>query len=237
LKNLSPSRVGGNPNEKGWLGAESPSLAVKGFDVGKKWLVVPQNKCRKKRDEMKRLALAVGCLAFWTMGSSAAFAQDNGPVGGPSVRFGVEGGIYLANLNGPNVNDEVGSRLGFVGGAFLGLPLAASLALQPEILYSQKGGKYNGNPYQLDYWEVPILLDVTLVGPLAILLGPSFALNAANSGVDNINDSDIGLVAGAQLNIDRFLVSGRYEIGLTNVTNNQSVQNGTFGFLVGFSFI
>jgi len=185
---------------------------------------------------MKKVTLTLGCLAWLVMGSSLAIAQESG-TGGSGVRLGVEGGINLANLNGANVNDEVGSRLGFVGGAFLGLPLGPTLSLQPEILYSQKGGKYNGSPYQLDYWEVPILLDVTLVGPLAILLGPSFSLTAANNGISNLNDSDVGLVGGAQLTFDRFLVSGRYEIGLTNVTNNQSIQNGTFTFMVGFSFI
>ena len=176
-------------------------------------------------------------MILLVLGSSLAFADDSTSSTGPSVRFGVEGGINLANLNGANVNDEVGSRLGFVGGAFLGLPLGESLKLQPEALYSQKGGKYNGNPYQVDYWEIPILLDVTLVGPLGLLLGPSFAFTAANNGIANINNSDVGLVAGGQLNLDRFLVSGRYEIGLTNVTNNQSIQNGTFTFMVGLSFI
>jgi hypothetical protein len=186
---------------------------------------------------MKKLALAMGCVAMFALGGSFAFADEGGSMPGSGLRLGVEAGFNLANLNGPDVNDVFGSRLGFVGGAFLGLPLASSLALQPEILYSQKGGKYNGNPYQLDYWEVPILLNVTLVGPLAILLGPSFALDSANNGVSHINDGDIGLVAGAQLNLNRFLVSGRYEFGLTDVTNNQSIQNGTFTFLVGFSFI
>lgn len=200
-------------------------------------MAVPQNKSRKKELEMKSLTLAASFIAFFALGSSFSYADENGVPGAPNVRFGVEAGFNLANLNGPDANDVFGSRLGFVGGAFLGLPLGPTLQFQPEILYSQKGGKYNGNPYQLDYWEVPILLDVNLVGPLGILLGPSFELNSANNGISNINDSDMGLVLGAQVNVERFLVSGRYEIGLTNVTNNQSVQNGTFTFLVGFSFI
>jgi hypothetical protein len=186
---------------------------------------------------MKRFSLALGCSLLLTLGSTFVYADESVSPVGPTVRLGVEGGFNLANLNGANVNDAVGSRLGFVGGAFLGLPLGTSLTLQPEILYSQKGGKYNGNPYQLDYWEIPILLDVNLVGPLGLLLGPSFDFNSANSGVANINNSDVGLVVGGQVNLSRFLVSGRYEVGLTNVTNNQSVQNGTFTFMVGLSFI
>jgi hypothetical protein len=186
---------------------------------------------------MNKFALAMGCLVLFSLGSSFSYADEGGSMPGSGVRLGVEAGFNLSNLNGPNANDVFASRLGFCGGAFLGLPLGPALQLQPEILYSQKGGKYNGNPYQLDYWEIPVLLDVNLVGPLGFLVGPSFAYNAANNGIADIDNSDVGLVLGAQVNVERFLVSGRYEIGLTNVTNNQSVQNGTFTFLVGLSFI
>lgn len=188
---------------------------------------------------MKKFALAFVFFVGSVVGSSSLFAQENAVSGGSGVRLGLEAGFDLSNLNGPNVNDVFGSRLGFVGGAFLGLPLAPTLSIQPELLYSQKGGKYNGYDYQLNYWEVPILLDVTLVGPLGILLGPSFDSTAANNAGagSGINNSDIGLILGAQLNFDRFLFSGRYEFGLTNVTNSQSVQNGTFTFMAGLSFI
>ena len=153
------------------------------------------------------------------------------------MRLGVEGGINLANLNGANVGDAFASRVGLAGGAFLGLPLGPSLELQPELLYEQKGGKFNGNAYQLNYVEVPILLDITFIGPLGLLVGPSFDANVYNSGVGNVNNTDMGLVLGAQLNLDRFLVSGRYEVGLSNISSNTAVQNGTFTFLVGLSFI
>jgi hypothetical protein len=111
------------------------------------------------------------------------------------------------------------------------------LALQPEVLYEQKGGKINGNSYQVDYVEVPILLDITLVGPLGILLGPSFAGKVFDNNLNDVNNSEVGLIGGAQLNLSRILLSGRYEVGLTDVSSNQKIQNGTFTLLVGLSFI
>jgi hypothetical protein len=183
---------------------------------------------------MKKFTLTVSCLLLSLLGSSFAGADETA---GPLPKFGVEAGCNFANLNGPNVNDEFASRLGFVEGAFLSLPLGPIVAFQPELLYEQKGGKVNGNPYRLDYLEVPVLLDVSLIGPLGILLGPSFAANVDNTGVSDPNSTDIGLILGAQLNLDRLLLSGRYEVGLTNVSNNQNVQNGTFTFLVGLSLI
>jgi hypothetical protein len=122
-----------------------------------------------------------------------------------------------------------------VGGGFLDVPLASVLNLQPEILYEQKGGKYYGTAYQLDYIEIPILLDVALIGPFGILVGPSFAVEVGN--VNNVNDTDIGVILGGQLNLDRFLVSFRYEAGLLNIFPINPAQNGTFTALVGLSFI
>ncbi len=66
---------------------------------------------------------------------------------------------------------------------------------------------------------------------------PAFAANVDNEGVSNPNSTDVGLILGAQLNFARFLLSGRYEVGLTDVSSNQNIQNGTFTFMAGFSFI
>ncbi len=182
---------------------------------------------------MKKLILSFGCLCLLLISGSTVRADDAGIVPGP--RLGVEGGIDLANFNGQNVNDVFASRAGFVGGAFMELPLGLALNLQPEILYEQKGGKYNGQDYQLNYVEVPVLLNIAFIGPLGLLVGPAFDLNVA--GVNNINNTDIGLVLGGQLNLDRFLTSCRYEVGLSNVSSTNAVQNGTFTVLVGLSFL
>jgi len=189
---------------------------------------------------VKKTVLNWGCLCLLAMAgllTGAPEAQADPVLG---LKLGLEGGINLSNLNGPNVNDAVGSRLGFVGGAFADIPFTPSLALQPEVLYEQKGGKYNGTAYQLDYVEVPILLNIGFGIPVinpSLLVGPSFSSNAANSGLANVNSNEMGLILGAQANLFQFLFSGRYEIGLTNVSSTQNIQNGTFTFLVGLSFI
>jgi hypothetical protein len=183
---------------------------------------------------MKKIILRLGCLCLLVIGGLLAGTDEAAadPVSG--VRLGVEGGINLGNFNGPYTSDGIGSRAGFAGGGFLDMPLIPGLNIQPEILYEQKGGKFNGTAYQLDYVEIPILLDIALVGaPLAILVGPSFDNLVGN--VNNVNNTDIGVVLGGQVNLDSFLVSGRYEFGLLNVFN--VIQNSSFTVLVGMSFI
>jgi hypothetical protein len=186
---------------------------------------------------MKKITLMIVGLFLMLAGNSFAADAQASTGGDSGLRLGVEGGFNLANLQGQNVNDVFASRLGFVGGAFLDLPLSPSLAIQPEVLYEQKGGKFNGNAYQLDYIEIPILLDVTLLGPLGVILGPSFDSNVASNGVVDVNRTDVGLILGAQVNVAPILVSGRYEVGLNDVSSDQKIQNGTFTFLVGLSIL
>jgi len=191
---------------------------------------------------MKKITGIIGCLLLLAFGSSYASAGDSKESGGsiPSPLIGLEGGINLANLHGSNAGETYKSRLGFVGGAFVNIHLSPHLALQPELLYEQKGGKINGNTYKLDYVEVPTLLEITLGGHglnPGILVGPAFNSNVASHGVVNVKKSDVGLVLGGQVAITKFIVSARYEIGLNDVNSNENLKNGTFTLLVGYSIL
>lgn len=171
----------------------------------------------------------------------------------PSNTFnvGLEAGANFSTLVGSDVTTNFGSstlsnKLGFVGGGFLCLNFGSSFGIRPEVLYEQKGVAISGTSTttELDYFEIPVLLKFSLGTPAvnpAILIGPSFAWNTlAQSGgvnVSGVSSSDVGLVGGIEVDIDKFLVSGRYELGLDNVTQDSKIQNGTFTFLVGYSFM
>lgn len=188
---------------------------------------------------MKRIKLVVGCFLFFAMsiGMARADADESSSSGGSLVHFGLEGGFNLASLNGPDPTYVYDSRLGFVGGAFLMLPLGPSFGLHPELLYEQKGGKINGNDYQVDYFEVPVLLEVRIIGTLSLLAGPAFNAVVSNTNVTNVNNMDTGLIAGAQVLLGPIVVTGRYEIGVNDISSNQKIHNGTFTFMGGFCFI
>jgi len=164
--------------------------------------------------------------------------------------LGLEAGANFSNFLGADVSTISGandSKLGLVGGGFLSLNFGNSFAIRPEVLYEQKGNQISGTSTstQLDYIEIPVLLKLSLGSPVVnpgILFGPSFAWNvvakdASGGNIPNIATSDVGLVAGVEVDIDKFLVSGRYELGLDNVAQNVNIQNGTLTFLVGFSFM
>ncbi|HTC22176.1 MAG TPA: porin family protein [bacterium] len=188
--------------------------------------------------KMKLLVLALMLASLTAVQASAQ-----------SFNLGLEAGANFSNFIGSavtefsNVND---SKLGFVGGGFLSLNFGNSFAIRPEVLYEQKGNAISGTSTttELDYIEVPVLLKVGLGSPVfnpSILLGPSFSWNllAKDSlgNTSNINNSDIGVVGGVEIDIDKFLVSGRYELGLEDIQKNVNVQNGTITLLVGYSFM
>jgi hypothetical protein len=194
--------------------------------------------------KIKNRTLTVGLSSFFILISTFAMAAGEGaPVttAVPLPRLGVEGGFTFGNLTGQNVNDVFGSRFGIVGGVFFNLPVVEStLGFQPEVLYVQKGGKFDGNLYQLDYLEVPLLVDINFGMPAFnpdILFGPCVDDILATEGVSDANHFDIGLMLGAQINFSGFFVSGRYELGLTNVSSDQNIQTDTWMFMAGLSYI
>jgi hypothetical protein len=192
---------------------------------------------------MKKLILTVGCWLVFLSGTSFGIAAEDGTAANavPVPRLGVEGGFTFGNLTGPNVSDVFGSRFGIVGGAYLNLPVMGSvLGFQPEFLYEQRGGKFEGNLYQLDYLAVPLLVDINLGMPVFnpdILVGPCLDDVVATEGVPDANHFEVGLMAGAQVNFSGFFVSGRYELGLTDVSGVQNIRTDTWIIMAGLSYI
>ena len=190
--------------------------------------------------KLKALALALVLTGF---GAVQASAQN--------FHLGLEAGANFDNFIGTDVSASslTSSRLGLVGGAYLTLQFGSSFAIQPEVLYAQKGGQDTAsNTYQLDYIEIPVLFKLSLGTPIVnpgLLLGPTFNMNilakvvngGASSDITNVNQTDIGVMGGVVVDIDKFSVSGRYELGLTDITTASKVQNGTITVLVGYSFM
>lgn len=190
---------------------------------------------------MKFKAIVMGLILAGGMAVQASAQTFN---------VGVEAGANFSNFVGSGVSglgSANDSKLGLVGGGFVCLNFGSSFAIRPEVLYAQKGNQVSGTSTttQLDYIEIPVLLKLSLGSPVVnpgILFGPAFAWNVvarnSNGGnIPNVSTSDIGLVAGLELDIDKFLISGRYELGFNNVAQNVNVQNGTITLLAGYSFM
>ena len=117
-----------------------------------------------------KIILAFLASAF----STALFAQTTTTTG---TTFGVRAGINLQNINGKNVNgDKLKNNVttGFNVGVNAEIPIGIDTYIQPGILYSTKGAKWEGTDQKvhISYIEIPVnLLYKPLLGTGHMLLG------------------------------------------------------------------
>jgi len=93
-------------------------------------------------------------------------------------------------------NQNQASRTGFTGGVYLAIPVGSSVVLEPEVLYVQKGSKYDQSlsgsiadpdygtvTYKSDYLEVPVLARYNFnpAGGAYLLAGVSVGFNVSCS--------------------------------------------------------
>jgi hypothetical protein len=137
--------------------------------------------------------LVCAAIVLWAAVAPPATGQD------PGVRFGIKQGVALMTITGddlptvgrPNASDVYDRRVGLAIGGLAIVPLPGPLALQPELLYVQKGATVSDGrvtvTQKLDYIELPLLAAVDLppVGALSprLLAGPYAGINVANDEV------------------------------------------------------
>ena len=182
------------------------------------------------------------------------------------ARTGIKGGLSASTLQFDNVDfTDRKERIGFHAGLFTQIPLGSAFAIQPEILYVNKGassnyrflGSENRASFNLNYAEVPVLATIKLGNAAEIQAGPyvSYLLNTNvsngnNSGTsalalnaDNFNRVDYGVAGGLNVYFGQVLLGLRYTQGLQQIANStasraifDNAKNGV-GFLsVGYSF-
>jgi len=155
-----------------------------------------------------------------------------------NLGFGLKGGINIANQSSPEeaLNVNVKNLMRFHGGVYFNYFFLNNIAIQPELLVSGKGSKWD-DPYTdtrdlLTYIDMPLLIRYQPVEILNIHAGPQFGymISALQDPMsddekfdikDWYNDLDIGLLVGAEANLPfRINVTVRYILGLSEVTND-----------------
>ena len=105
---------------------------------------------------MKKVILSLALLAGLT---SVAQAQ--------TARFGVKAGANLANISGKDTEDAK-NLVGLSAGIMADVSFSDLISFHPELLYSQKGVKYESGGATLQirtsYLDLPLLLRVKADG-------------------------------------------------------------------------
>lgn len=177
------------------------------------------------------------------------------PAGG-----GIKAGLSMADLvysgGGESTSGDV--KMGLMAGGFLNLPLGqGKMAVQPELLYVQKGTQEDWGPItakmKLDFIQIPILLKAILgesktrinffAGPaVGILMSAKVSAEGESEDVkDEVNSTEFSVIGGMGVDIDKLCLEFRADLGLSNLAKDAdggySIKSAGFGFLVGYSFM
>ena len=171
---------------------------------------------------MKKISLFLCTLLV----TATIFAQN--------ASIGLKAGLNVSNLSN-NSGYEMGSKVGFHGGLLAHVHLAPSLALQPEVLYSNQGAKYTVNGVEhnlnLNYINIPLQLQYMFANGFRLQTGPQVGFLA--SVKDKVADNETGFFTSQDFKTVDFSwsaglsylspsglgVDGRYNFGITNINN------------------
>jgi hypothetical protein len=164
------------------------------------------------------------------------------------TKFGIKAGANLASLAGDDV-DDAKMKIGFNVGGFAKIGLTESLSLQPELVFSAQGAKFEDEgddvKYNLSYLNIPVLLQYNLPMGLNFEAGPQigFLVGAkAKQGdekadvKDFFKSTDFSLALGAgYLTKANIGFNARFNLGLGNIADsddgdvkNSVIQVGVF---------
>ena len=191
-----------------------------------------------------KVFLVLGFLFF----SGAAMAQFN---------VGVKGGVNISKVDDKAFKDEF--AYGYHLGGFVEVGLGKRLKIQPEVLWNQFNTRKdtafrnvtnnlldfnNYDDVKLNYLSIPILLSYKLGNVLSLQAGPQFGilLNQDNTLLENgkeaFKSGDFSMLGGVQLNLSKIRLSGRYFVGLNNISeieDQSKWKNQGFQISAGFA--
>ncbi|HRN57197.1 MAG TPA: porin family protein [Agriterribacter sp.] len=182
---------------------------------------------------MKRFILSVVCISFLFIALSAS-AQG--------IKLAVHAGANMGKLEGKSFKDEY--QLGYHLGVAPEIMFSSKWGIQPEVLFSQTNTttstdfhdiyKVSVNELKdvkLNYLSIPLLLAYRPVSFFTLQAGPQFGIlmskqnTLLENGGEAFKNGDFSMVGGAQINILKLRVYGRYGIGLYNINDIDNRDN------------
>jgi len=162
--------------------------------------------------------------------------------------FGVKGGVNFASIMG-DTHNAIKYRTAWNVGLVAEIETSSNTSVQPEIMYSSQGFKFNGgyvggigedyyyeaDDFQLDYLNIPIVFKYYIndegfsfeTGPQLGFLLSSKAENGTSEENDRLNEllttASFDWLLGFGYKFENgFNVNARYNFGLTNVWKGRS---------------
>ncbi len=211
-------------------------------------------------------------LAFICLIGTYAFGQDNYNERQSdndfreTVRFGVKIGTNYSNVYDSEGEEfDANAKFGLATGVFLSVPIGKYLGIQPEILFSQKGFKAEGNLFTTtyvltrtsNYIDIPLLVSIKPIENISILAGPQYSYlisqtnkfeNAQTSieqeeafDNENLRKNTFCFTGGFDINVNPLVIGGRvgwdlYKNNGDGTTTTPRYKNVWYQVTLGFQF-
>ena len=189
---------------------------------------------------MKKVFMTLAAVVALGMGANAQTGD---------VKFGFKGGYNLSNFGGDVENNK--SLSGFHLGGFVEIPVSEKFSVQPEVLYSAQGAKFEGYgysfDYKTDYINIPVMAKYYVMDKLAVMAGPQFGFLVkaeveGEDAKDEIKSFEFGVGVGANYYFTENIFAGaRYNFGLSNINDGEGsddfkLNNNVLQVSVGYRF-
>jgi len=186
---------------------------------------------------MKKIILSA--VAIFTL--SVVSAQN--------VKFGVKAGLNSSTFTG-DTDDDTKSKIGFNLGGFAEIKISDKFAVQPELLYSTQGAKFDEGSTTLGYINIPVMAKFFVAESLSLEAGPQIGfLTSAKSKFDGVSvdvkdelkSVDFGLNFGLGYDFTPNVYAGfRYNLGLSNIVDakgdDDEIKNSVLSLSIGYKF-
>lgn len=181
-------------------------------------------------------------------------------------KFGIKAGGNLMmggkfNIAGTNYTSKY--TPGFQAGVFLDMPLSETLSFMPEVLYSQKGSKFEETiggttgeiKSKIGYVDIPVLLGINATPQLQFVIGPQASIltnqktityvngteTASSTDKDDFRKSIAGGVVGLGYKINPNVnLNARYSMDFQSMAkdniNQDKARLSGFALSLGYSF-
>jgi hypothetical protein len=187
------------------------------------------------------------CITVLLIVSIGLFSQNK-------LNTGLNIGYCSSTFLGEDIPGKgLASVSGVMAGGYFRCSLSDKLSIQPEINFYTKGSRINtiDNLYEyvyLNYLELPALFAYKFrngkkIQPI-VLAGPAFCINISAYGsrgyLNDIKKIDVGIDAGAGVEVWQLSFQVRYNYGLTRFdrsSQNLDLRNSTISVLAGFNFL
>ncbi|HEX6193995.1 MAG TPA: porin family protein [Chitinophagaceae bacterium] len=183
---------------------------------------------------MKKLVLIFSATIFLTLSNHAQ-----------QVHFGLKAGVNFAKLSQePEADYEM--KTGVHVGGLAHIHISDQFAVQPELMYSTQGTKFENLVAKRDYLNIPVLAQFMFGEGFRLQTGPQvgFLISAKNKNGDTeteVNDYletvDFAWVIGTSYLFPGGIgIDARYNHGLSDVYEDNTIKQNNRVFQVGLFY-